>query len=72
MLDLNVSSEYADHSSLQDIGCEEKPKGDVQTQVQETRVQVGVQRAAPTIIAQIGGIQVIKEGRRLQRYRQGV
>src|SRR3989338_2421500 len=69
--DLNINCEYADYSSL-DVVCEEKPQTGVVAQIQKTRAHVGVPREAPTVIAQVGGLRLIKEGRRLKRYRQGV
>lgn len=70
-LDLQVH--YAEHCPVSsETRCEERPSTEVDAGIQATHSQVNVARGEPTVIARIGGLRAIKEGVRLQRYRQGV
>jgi hypothetical protein len=70
-LDLQVP--YAEHCPIAtETRCEEKPATEVAAGILATHSQINVARGEPTILARIGGLRAIKEGPRLQRYRQGV
>lgn len=70
---LDLQTPYAEHCPVSsEARCEEKPATEVAAGIQATHSKVGVARSEPTVIARIGGLRAIKEGTRLQRYRQGV